>query len=63
VAQALWELGYWYFSSSSPQRARAPFLESFRESPSARALLYAGLSMAPPGAIANLRRLKQKILG
>lgn len=63
VAQALWELGYWYFTSNSPQRAYSPFLESFRERPSLRALIYAGFSLAPPGAIKNLRRLKQKILG
>lgn len=63
VAQSLWELGYWYFTSNSPQRACAPLLESYRESPSLRALIYAGLSMVPPCAIGIIRRLKQKILG
>jgi glycosyltransferase involved in cell wall biosynthesis len=63
VAQALWELGYWYFISSSPQRACSPLLESFRGGCSFRALIYAGLSQVPPGAIGKLRRLKQKILG
>lgn len=63
VAQALWELGYWYFTSNSPRRACSPFLESFREKPSLRALMYAGFSLVPPGAISNIRRLKQKTLG
>ena len=63
VAQALWELGYWYFTSNSPRRACSPFWESFRERPSLRALIYAGFSLAPAGAIGNARRLKQKILG
>ena len=63
VSQALWDLGYWYFTSSAPQRACSPLLESFRESPSLRALTYAVLSLFPPNAIGNFRRLKQKILG
>lgn len=63
VAQTLWELGYWYFISNSPRRACSPFFESFRERPSLRTLIYVGLSLVPPGAIGNLRRLKQKILG
>lgn len=63
VAQALWELGYWYFTSNTPRQACSPFWESFRERPSLRALMYAGFSLVPPGAIGNARRLKQKILG
>lgn len=63
VSQALWDLGYWYFTSSSPQRACSPLLQSFRESPSLRALTYAVLSLFPPSAIGNIRHLKQKILG
>lgn len=63
VAQSLWELGYWYFTSSSPKRACSPFFESFRESTSLRALIYAGLSMVPHNVIIYLRHFKQKIIG
>ncbi|MFA5242690.1 MAG: glycosyltransferase [Sulfuricella sp.] len=63
VAQALWELGYWYFTSNAPRRACSPFLESFRENPSLRTLMYAGFSLLPLGAIGSARRLKLKILG
>jgi glycosyltransferase involved in cell wall biosynthesis len=65
IARSLWELGYWYFTSPEPQRvpgrARALFLESFREDPSLRALSYAGLSLMPSCMINPLRRIKQKI--
>lgn len=63
VAQSLWDLGYWYFISTTPQRAHSIFLESLRENFSLRTLIYTWLSLIPPGMIGNLRSIKQKIMG
>ncbi|MDO8891124.1 MAG: glycosyltransferase [Sulfurimicrobium sp.] len=63
VAQSLWDLGYWYFTSTAPRRAYNAFMESFRESPSLRTLIYAWLSLTPPGILGRLRKVKQKTIG
>ncbi|MBU1691269.1 MAG: glycosyltransferase [Gammaproteobacteria bacterium] len=63
VAQSLWDLGYWYFTSTDPRRAHNAFMESFRESPSLRTLIYAWLSLTPPGILGSLRKIKQKTIG
>ncbi len=61
VANALWELGYWYFQSEQPDRARAPMLASLKARPGARALAYACLSLLPGGAIRSLREFKRRL--
>jgi glycosyltransferase involved in cell wall biosynthesis len=63
VAQSQWELGYWYLNSGQFAKARGPFWAGFRESASARALIYALLSFLPPGIIRALRKTKQQIMG
>lgn len=63
VAQSLWDLGYWYFTSTTPQRAHALFMESFRENFSLRTLIYVWLSLIPASMISKLRRIKQKTMG
>ncbi len=63
VAQAQWELGYWYLNSDQPARARNPFWASFRETPSLSTLAFALLSYFPPGVIRALRNTKRKING
>ncbi|NOT69151.1 MAG: glycosyltransferase [Methylophilaceae bacterium] len=61
VAATLWDLGYWYFSSSAPKRAYPVFMESLKESFSIRTLAYAGLSLIPLSVLSGLRKFKQKI--
>jgi hypothetical protein len=63
VAQSLWDLGYWYFTSTAPRRAYASFLDSFRESPSLRTLIYAGISLIPSRTLVNARQIKHKLFG
>lgn len=62
VAQSLWELGYWYFTSTTPRIAYAPLQESFKEHPSPRPLIYSWLSLLPASAIVGARHIKQKIV-
>lgn len=63
VAQHLWDLAYWYFTSTNPKRAYAPFLESFQEKPSFRTLVYMCLCLLPSHAIMIGRNIKNKIIG
>ncbi len=63
VANAWWELGYWYFQSEHPGRARGPMWASLREKASVRALKYAVLSLLPGVSITALRGLKQRMTG
>lgn len=61
VAQALWNLGYWFFSHGDFTNAKPVFRESFREYPTRRALTYRLASSLPPGLIRNLRHTKQML--
>jgi glycosyltransferase involved in cell wall biosynthesis len=62
VAQSLWDLGYWYFTSANPRQAFSPLLESFKESPSLRTLIYSWLSLLPYTAIERARNIKRKMV-
>lgn len=63
VAHAWADLGYWYFTSGDPARARHPFSESFHSKASFRALFYGLCSLFPAGLLQILRKIKQHIAG
>lgn len=60
VADALADLGYWYFSEGQHAHGRHSLLLSWRERPSWRAALYGVLCLAPSGLVEFGRRLKSR---
>ncbi len=63
VANALWDLGYWYFSHGDLANARRAFRESLKERPTKRALAYRLACCLPTRLIGSLRQAKQKLTG
>ncbi|MDA9981290.1 glycosyltransferase [Gammaproteobacteria bacterium] len=63
VADALWQLGYWYFTQEQLAEARRIFSESLREKFTRRSLLFASASMMPNFLVYKLRNFKQKLAG
>ncbi len=63
VANALWDLGYWYFSHDDFAHARRAFSASLKEQPSKRALTYHLLCSLPAGLTRKLRKAKQSVTG
>jgi hypothetical protein len=62
VAEALADLGYWYFSQGRHADARMAFDASLREAATRRAWLYGWLNRAPESLIRRARRIKSHAL-
>ncbi|MBK1612281.1 hypothetical protein CKO44_02225 [Rubrivivax gelatinosus] len=58
VADALADLGYWYFAQGRRHEARGAFAGSLREAASARAAFYAAAATLPAGLVDFLRSVK-----
>lgn len=61
VANAIADLGYWYFSEGRNREARSEFLHSLRERVTRRALFYALASALPNSWIAQVREAKIRL--
>lgn len=59
VADALCDLGYWYFGEGRHGEALPCFVRSLREHPTRRALAYAAASVLPPAAVRWARTARQ----
>ncbi len=58
VTSALADLGYWYFSQENYPKARKAFMESLKESPNRRALIYAVACFTPRILINSIKTIK-----
>ena len=61
VAGSLADLGYWYFSQSEYDKARAAFLDSLREAINQRAAIYFLSACLPQNLITGIKSIKQAI--
>ncbi len=63
VANALNDLGYWYFNLDRYQEARRAFSASLRETLTPRAFIYHSITAFPDRLIRRFRKTKQQISG
>lgn len=63
VADALWNLGYWYFQQGDFMNARRTFSDSLNEELTQRGLTYRLASSMPAGLIRKIRQTKKTLTG